>query len=258
MNRVFLNIGPITIYWYSLTMMTAVLIGIFLAIREAKKVGLKSYLEDLLFYIVLFGITGARLYYIIFQFDSYRDDLLSIFKIWEGGLAIYGAVIAGFLTIVWYAKKHDESIIATTDIVVPSLILGQAIGRWGNFFNSEAHGGIVTRTFLENLHIPKFIIDGMYINGNYYHPTFLYESLWCLIGFVLLLIIRKITKRKKGIVTYSYFIWYGIGRMMIEGLRTDSLYIGDIRVSQLVSIVLVVVGIIGILVSMIKRKEVRK
>ena len=259
MNRVFLSLGPITIYWYSVTMLIAVLTGIFVASSEAKRQNKKTYLDNLLFYLILFGIIGARLYYVIFEFDSYKYDLLSIFKVWEGGLAIYGAIITGLLVIIYYAKKHKESIISTTDILVPGLIIGQAIGRWGNFFNQEAHGTKVTLSYLQNLHLPNFIIEGMHINGNYYHPTFLYESLWCLLGFVILLLIRKYTKRKKGIVTYSYFIWYGIGRLFIEGLRTDSLYIGNIRVSQLVSIILILIGLTGIVINVIKtKKEVKK
>lgn len=259
MNRVFLSLGPITIYWYSITMLIAVLTGIFVASSEAKRQNKKTYLDNLLFYLILFGIIGARLYYVIFEFDSYKYDLLSIFKVWEGGLAIYGAIIAGLLVIIYYAKKHKESIISTIDILVPGLIIGQAIGRWGNFFNQEAHGTKVTLSYLQNLHLPNFIIEGMHINGNYYHPTFLYESLWCLLGFIILLLIRKYNKRKKGIVTYSYFIWYGIGRLFIEGLRTDSLYIGNIRVSQLVSIILILIGLTGIIINLIKtKKEVKK
>ena len=256
MNRVFVSLGPITIYWYSVTMLLAILLGIFLANNEAKRVKEKEYIDNLTFYLILFGIIGARLYYVIFEFNNYRYDLLSIFKVWEGGLAIYGAIIAGLLVVIYYAKKKGKSIIKTTDIIVPSLIIGQAIGRWGNFFNSEAHGPEVTYEFLKNLHIPNFIINGMHINGTYYHPTFLYESLWCIIGFIIILIIRKLTNRKKGMVTYTYFIWYGIGRFFIESLRTDSLYLGSIKISQLVSIILIVIGIIGIIINI--KKEVKK
>lgn len=256
MNRVFVSLGPITIYWYSVTMLLAILLGIFLANNEAKRVKEKEYIDNLTFYLILFGIIGARLYYVIFEFNNYRYDLLSIFKVWEGGLAIYGAIIAGLLVVVYYSKKKGKSIIKTTDIIVPSLIIGQAIGRWGNFFNSEAHGPEVTYEFLKNLHIPNFIINGMHINGTYYHPTFLYESLWCIIGFIIILIIREITKRKKGMVTYTYFIWYGIGRFFIESLRTDSLYLGSIKISQLVSIILIIIGIIGIIINI--KKEVKK
>jgi phosphatidylglycerol:prolipoprotein diacylglycerol transferase len=181
--------------------------------------------------------------------------LLSIFAVWQGGIAIYGAILGGLLAIVLLAKKQKQSIIKTTDIIVPGLLLAQAIGRWGNFFNGEAYGSEVTLDFLKALHLPNFIIEGMYINGTYYHPTFLYESIWCIIGVILLIVIRKLTKRKKGIITYSYFIWYGIGRTYIEGLRTDSLYLGDFRVSQIVSIILIVIGIIGIITTIAKGKK---
>lgn len=259
MNRILFSIGPITIYWYSVTMLLAVLVGIFLALKESKKHSMESFLSDLITYIIIFGIIGARLYYVIFNFDNYRNNLLSIFKIWEGGIAIYGAIIGGFLTIVYLAKKRKQSIIKTTDIIVPGLILAQSIGRWGNFFNGEAHGIETTLEFLKFLHLPKFIIEGMHINGIYYHPTFLYESIWCLLGFIFLIVLRKLTKRKKGIMTFSYFIWYGIGRLFIEGLRTDSLYLGNYRISQIVSIILIIVGIIGIIISVVKgNKNERK
>ena len=259
MNNVFFSFGRITIYWYSITMLLGILIGIYIAMSEAKKQHLNDYLDNLIFYLILFGIIGARLYYVIFEFDSYKYNLLDIFKIWEGGLAIYGAVIAGILVILYYAKKHRQSITKTTDILVPGLIIGQAIGRWGNFFNQEAHGYAVSLAILKKQHLPSFVINGMNINGSYYLPTFLYESIWCLLGFIILLLIRKLTKRKNGIVTYSYFIWYGVGRLFIEGLRTDSLYIGNIRVSQLVSLILILIGIVGIIMNLIKiKKEIKK
>lgn len=255
MDRIFLQVGPITIYWYSLTMLLAVLTGIYLATKESKKQGMSSFIADLTIYIIVFGIIGARLYYVIFNFDNYKNNLWDIFKIWEGGIAIYGAIIGGLLAIIYLAKKREQSIIKTTDIIVPGLILAQAIGRWGNFFNGEAHGTEVTLEFLQSLHLPNFIINGMYIDGSYYHPTFLYESIWCLIGFIILIIIRKLTNRKKGIMTCSYFIWYGIGRLFIEGLRTDSLYLGSLRISQIVSIVLILLGIIGIITIILKGKK---
>ena len=247
MDRVLFNFGPITIYWYSITMLLAVLTGIYFSIIESKKQGMYSFISDLITYVIIFGIVGARLYYVIFNFEQYKNDLFSIFRIWEGGIAIYGAIIAGLISIIYFAKKRKESIIKTTDIIVPGLLLAQAIGRWGNFFNSEAHGNMVSLEFLQSLHLPNFIIDGMHINGIYYHPTFLYESVWCVIGFLLLLGIRKFTNRKDGVMTCCYFIWYGIGRFIIEGLRTDSLYFGIFRISQIVSIILIIIGIIGIM-----------
>ena len=252
MDRIFFSIGPITIYWYSVTMLLAVLTGIYLSIKESKQQGMHSFISDLVTYIIIFGIIGARLYYVIFNFDNYRNNLLSIFAIWEGGIAIYGAIIGGFLAIVYLARKRKQSIIKTTDIIVPGLILAQAIGRWGNFFNSEAHGTEVSLEFLESLHLPKFIIEGMYIDGSYYHPTFLYESVWCVLGFIVLIVLRKITKRKQGIMTFSYFIWYGIGRLFIEGIRTDSLYLGEFRISQILSVILIILGIVGIIINIVK------
>ena len=249
MNKVFISIGGINIYWYSVLILTGVLVAIYVSLKESKKDNMHDFINELITYVIIVGIIGARLYYVIFNFSLYKNNLIDIFKIWEGGLAIYGGVIAGFLAVVYLAKKQNKSIIKTTDIIVPGLILAQAIGRWGNFFNQEAYGQMVSLEFLKKIYIPNFIIDGMYIDGSYYHPTFLYESLWCLLGFVVLITLRKITKRKKGIMTFTYFIWYGIGRFFIEGLRTDSLYLGPFRISQIVSIILIITGIIGIIFS---------
>lgn len=256
MNRIFISIGNFKIYWYSVTMLLAILTGYFITLKEAKKQNQKTYFENLIFYLIVFGIIGARLYYVTFEFENYKHDLLSIFKIWEGGIAIYGAIIAGFLVIIYESKKHNKHIFETTDVLVPGLIIGQAIGRWGNFFNGEAHGIATTLTTLKKQGLPNFIIEGMHINGTYYLPTFLYESIWCIIGFLILLIIRKLIKSKKGTITFTYFIWYGIGRFIIEGYRTDSLYLGNIRISQLVSIILIIIGIVGIIINI--RKEVKK
>ena len=257
MDRVLISFGPITIYWYSITMLLAVLTGIYLSLRESKKHEMYDFISDLITYAIIFGIIGARLYYVIFNFSEYQNNLLSIFKIWEGGIAIYGAIIGGLIAIIYLANKKKQSIIKTTDIIAPNLLLAQAIGRWGNFFNQEAHGGAVTLEFLQSLHLPNFIIEGMHINGTYYHPTFLYESIWCIIGFIIIILIRKLTKRKDGIMTCSYFIWYGIGRFVIEGLRTDSLYLGHFRISQIVSIILIIVGIIGIIISFTKERKLK-
>ena len=255
MNRVFFSIGPITVYWYSILIMISVLIGYYFSLRESEKNGLqKKFISDLVFYLVIVAILGARIYYVIFNFDVFRDRLLDILKIWEGGLAIYGAIIFSIIFIIYYSKKKDKNSLLVLDTLTPYLILGQAIGRWGNFFNSEAHGSSTSLEYLQKLHLPKFIIKGMYINGNYYIPTFLYESIWCCIGFIVLLFIRKKDKYDHpGILLFTYFIWYGIGRFLIEGLRTDSLYFFSLRVSQIVSIILILIGLIGII--KIKKKN---
>ena len=259
MNQIFFSIGGINIYWYSILMIAAIYIGYLLAIKEARRVGIgSSFMSDLIFYMIPIGVIGARIYYVIFDFEYFKDNLLDIIKIWEGGIAIYGAVIAGFFFLVYYARKRGQPIFKTTDVIVPSLILGQAIGRWGNFFNGEVYGKEVSLAFLENLHLPQFIIDGMKINGVYYEPTFLYESLWCIGGFIILLIIRYLFKKNKvGTLTSLYFIWYGIGRFFFEGMRdeTYSLMISEFRVSQLVSIALIILGIIGIIISMSSKKK---
>jgi len=249
MDRVFISIGPINIYWYSVLIVVSIIIGMYFSLKEAKKNGLtKNFLYDLIFYLIPVAIIGARLYYVIFNFSSFKNNLLDIFKVWEGGLAIYGSVIAAIIFIVCYCKKKKKNILLTLDTLAPYLILGQAIGRWGNFINKEAHGAATTLEHLKNMYLPNFIIKGMHINGTYYIPTFLYESLWNLLGFIILLIIRKHNKYKnKGVIVFSYFIWYGIGRFFIEGMRTDSLYLGIFRISQLVSIILILIGIIGII-----------
>lgn len=256
MERVFFSFGPITIYWYSIMILLAVIAGMIVVSIASRKSNMKDYFDNLIFYLIIFGVIGARLYYVAFEFDSYKHNLIDILKVWEGGLAIYGGIIAGIIVTIFFAKKYKQNFIKTTDILVLGLILAQAIGRWGNFFNHEAHGGAVARSVLENLHIPKFIIEGMYIEGIYYHPTFLYESLWCILGFIILLIVRKMTKKKEGVSTGLYFVWYGVGRFFIEGLRTDSLYVGSLRISQIVSIIMVIVGIVILSISIGKKKEI--
>lgn len=245
MNRVLFQIGPVTIYWYSFLILVAVIVGYQIVVSYSKKISYKTNeIMDMVLYLVIFSIIGARAYYVIFNFSLYQDDLLSIFMIWKGGLAIYGGVIAGILYILYYCKKKGLDFIRVLDIFSLSLLLGQAIGRWGNFFNGEAYGGKTTLEALQSLHLPKFIIDGMYIDGFYRQPTFLYESIWCLIGVFFLIRIRKRYTNQVGRQVSFYLIWYGIGRFFIEGLRSDSLYLGIFRVSQLVSIVMVAIGFV--------------
>ena len=259
MDRVFISIGPVNIYWYSVLIVVAIIIGMYFSLKQADKNNLgKDFLYDLIFYLIPIAIIGARTYYVVFNFSQFKENLLDIFKIWEGGLAIYGSVIAAIIFIIYYCKKKNKSILLTLDTLAPYLILGQAIGRWGNFINGEAHGALTTYEYLKSIFIPEFIIKGMNINGLYYIPTFLYESLWCLLGFIILITIRKKNKYKnRGILLFTYFIWYGIGRFYIEGLRTDSLYLGIFRVSQLVSLALILIGIIGI-IYIVRRDKICK
>ena len=178
MNRIFFNVFGIDIYWYSVFIAIAMAIGIVMATRQADKANLgKGFIFDLAFYLIPIGIIGARIYYVIFNFSLFKDDIISILYLWEGGLAIYGGVLLGILFAFYYCKKKKKSFLLTLDVFAPYLILGQAIGRWGNFINKEAYGPVTTLEFLQRLHLPKFIINGMYINDLYYQPTFLYESL---------------------------------------------------------------------------------
>lgn len=246
MNPEIFSIGNFSIRWYSVLILVGIVIGFILALREGKKFNLpEDFIFNLGFWVVVFGIIGARLYYVFFNFNLYRNNLIDIIKVWNGGLAIHGGIIAGLITLIIYSKIKKVNFLRVADIVVPSLILAQAIGRWGNFFNGEAHGPVTTLANLENLHIPSFIIDGMNIDGIYYHPTFLYESLWCILGFILIIIIRKYYKYlKSGQLTCFYMMWYSIGRFLIESLRTDSLMLGDFKVAQLVSLLMFILGFI--------------
>lgn len=244
MDRVFISIGNINIYWYSVLIIIGIIIGYILVKKEAKRQNIdNNFLENLIFYMVIIGIIGARLYYVIFNYQNF-DSLLSIFAIYEGGLAIYGGIIAAIIFIYFYSKKYKQNFLQLLDLFAPSLILAQAIGRWGNFFNHEAYGGIVSYEFLTNLHLPNFIIENMYINGNYHQPTFLYESIFCLIGFIIMMVFRYKKNTKIGTLTITYLIYYGIIRFFIEGLRTDSLYFLGFRISQIVSIIFILIGIL--------------
>lgn len=244
LNRVALDLGGIQIYWYGIIIGLGVLLGLWLAIREAERRGLhKELFVDLILFAVPIAIICARIYYVIFQWSYYSQHPGEIIQIWNGGIAIHGALIGSVLTTIVFAKVRGVSFWKLVDIAAPSLLLGQAIGRWGNFMNQEAHGGEVTRAFLENLHLPQFIINQMYINGVYYHPTFLYESLWNILGVVVLLLLRRVNLRR-GEIFLSYLIWYSIGRFFIEGLRTDSLMLTEtLRMAQVISLVLIVVSL---------------
>lgn len=246
MNPDVFSIGGFSLKWYSLLIFIGVVLGYLLANKEAKKFDLpKDFIFDLTFWVMIFGIMGARLYYVIFNFSLYKNDLWSILEIWNGGLAIHGGIIAGLITLLVYCKIRKVKPLRIMDIAVPSLMLAQAIGRWGNFFNGEAHGPATTLANLQNLHIPNFIIKGMQIKGIYYHPTFLYESIWCVIGFILLLLVRRFYKYlKKGQLTCLYLMWYSIGRFFIESLRTDSLMLGHYKVAQLISLAMFLVGLL--------------
>ncbi|MBW7477667.1 prolipoprotein diacylglyceryl transferase [Paenibacillus oenotherae] len=274
------TLGPLKVHWYGIILGAAALVGLLLAVREGKRFGLSpDFFMDLVLLGVPSAIIGARLYYVAFKWEEYNDNWLDIFKIWNGGIAIYGAIIGALICGYFYARRKGYGFLRIADICAPGLIVGQLIGRWGNYVNQEAYGGPVEESFLrDTLNLPGWIVDQMFINGQFHHPTFLYESLWNLVGLGLLLVLRRRPFLRAGELLMSYFIWYSIGRFFIEGLRTDSLAFqgpswfaslidglwspmtavftagdlsadyGNVRISQLVSLVLIVAAVAFIII----------
>jgi phosphatidylglycerol---prolipoprotein diacylglyceryl transferase len=240
------QIGPLGLRWYGLLIANAVFIGLLLSQRLAQARQINSdVVGDLTIALIAGAIPGARLYYVLFQWDYYRQHLDQIVAIWRGGIAIHGAILGGTLAAWLFCRVKRHSFWRLADIVAPSLALGQAIGRWGNFFNSEAFG---TPTNLPwKLFIPpeKRPLDSTEVA--YYHPTFLYESLWNVMVFGLLMVLFvRFPKAKRGTLFLVYMVAYSCGRVWIEALRTDSLMLGPLKVAQLVSLVGMVLGMVGL------------
>ena len=250
MNRVALDLGFIQIYWYSIFIFLGILFGVSVILRECKRQKInEDFIINLIFYAIIFGLIGARLYYVSFNLDYYLKYPLEILEVWNGGMAIHGGIIAGLIVAYFYTKKYHANLIKVLDIIVVGLILGQAIGRWGNFFNGEAYGAVTTLEHLKNIGVPNFVVDGMYIQGAYHQPTFLYESIWCFAGFILLLLFRRYKYLKTGQLTGIYLVWYSVGRFFIEGMRMDSLMLGPLRMAQVVSLLGIIIGLLLIIFS---------
>ena len=231
MDPVAFSVFGFEIRWYGLLIAIAVLIGTLLATKEAKRKGIEEEeFLDLLIFAVPVAIIFARLYYVIFTWDYYSQNLGQILNIRGGGLAIHGVIIGGILVALIFSKIRKINFWSIADAAAPSLILGQAIGRWGNFANSEAHGG------------PTDLPWGIIIDGVKVHPTFLYESIWNLLVFGFLLWYRRKFANREGEIFLLYIILYSLARLFIEGLRTDSLMFGQIRVAQLISLIAIVIG----------------
>ena len=241
----------IAIHWYGIIIAFGLILGVVLGLREAKRRGYRSdMILDLMLLAIPICIVCARLYYVIFTWNTYANDLSKVFAVWEGGLAIYGAVIGGVIAALIFYKWRKVPMGEVLDIAAPSLIIGQAIGRWGNFVNQEAFGNLVTNP--ANQWFPYSVyIDRL---GEWHQATFFYESMWNLLTFAILIILRKRIKVRGGIFAL-YLVLYGIGRFYIESLRTDSLMAGDVRVSQWLSAILVVCGIAFLIIMSRKKKE---
>ncbi|BAT52567.1 prolipoprotein diacylglyceryl transferase [Nostoc sp. NIES-3756] len=247
---VLVEIGPITIRWYGLLIASAVLIGVSLSQYLAKRRNVNpDLLSDLSIWLVIGAIPAARLYYVLFQWSEYAQHPDRIIAIWQGGIAIHGAIIGGTLAALIFAKLKRVSFWQLADLVAPSLILGQAIGRWGNFFNSEAFGRPTNLPW--KLYIPIERRPPEFANFEYFHPTFLYESIWDLMVFTLLitLFFRSLAGKPRlrvGTLIMVYLATYSLGRLWIEGLRTDSLMLGPLRIAQIVSLTGIALGLAGL------------
>ena len=247
---IIVKLGPIVIRWYGLLIATAVLIGVTLSQYLAKRRHVNpDLLNDLSIWLVIASIPAARLYYVLFQWSEYSQHPEKIIAIWEGGIAIHGAILGGVVAALIFAKLNQISFWQLTDLVAPSLILGQAIGRWGNFFNSEAFGRPTNLPW--KLYIPPERRPLDLVNFEYFHPTFLYESLWNFMVFALLLTLffRALSQKprlKVGTLFLVYSVAYSLGRFWIEGLRMDSLMLGPLRMAQMVSLGGMFLGLVGL------------
>jgi len=238
------TIGSFEIRFYGLIIALGLVLAVVYSLRRREQFGLsEDDLMDGVLWIAPFAIVCARLYYCAFEWDMYKDNPISILYIWEGGIAIYGAVIGAAIGILIHCKLIKKiSVLSVLDLVSIGFLIGQMLGRWGNFFNREAHGG-VTDSFLR-----MGLLNPVTGEGQYYHPTFLYESLWNFVGFIALHFISK--KRKyDGQVALLYVAWYGLGRAFIEGLRTDSLWWGNFRVSQVLAAVTCVIAVVVLIIQ---------
>lgn len=256
-NPVAFQIGNLSVKWYGIIMACGIVLACWMAISEGKKRQIiPDDFIDLLLWAVPLGFVGARAYYVIFEWSYFSAHPDQIIAIWNGGIAIYGGLLAGLATLLVFAYKRMLPPFLLLDIIAPGVLAAQVLGRWGNFINQEAHGSSVSLSFLQNLHLPEFIIQQMKIGGTYYQPTFLYESFFNLIGLILILSLRhKKHLFKQGEVFLAYVMWYAAVRFFVEGMRTDSLYIwGTLRVSQCLSAVLFVGAII---LCLYRRKKVK-
>lgn len=261
LDRVALSFGKITVYWYGIIICLGIVLGFSVAYLRMKKIGVSADdLADIALVCVPGAIVGARIYYVLAELESF-DSFYEMIAIWNGGIAIYGAVIGGVICFTLVCRYKKKPLLKMYDAASPGLILGQIIGRWGNFFNAEAYGIAESYDFLgKKTDISAFSETNplrMTIDGTLVHPTFLYESLWNLAGFVLMnVFFRK--KAFDGEVFVWYITWYGLGRCLIEGLRGDSLYIGTLRVSQLLAFLCFAAGIVVITIFRTKTYRERK
>lgn len=272
-NNIFIDFGFFQWQRYSLMILLGLAIAVLLGIKEGKKLGVSGeQIIDGAIIVVPLSIIGTRLWYVAFEWSRFYvkgdivETFLKIADISNGGLAIHGGFFTALISVIVYTKIKGINVFRVFDLMAPGFLIAQAFGRWGNFFNQEAHGGVIggvgnlsldeQREFLSGtLKLPDFITNNMYLYGpdglQYYHPTFLYESIWNIIGFVIILILRRTKLTRTGDMIGFYLIWYSIGRFFIEGMRTDSLYIGStgLRTAQIISLLMILGGVVFLVIN---------
>lgn len=247
-SRTVFAIGSLSIKWYAVIILCGAVLAYLFCVREIKKMGYKSETaEDLFLGCLITGLIGARLWYCAFyNLEFYLANPIHILYTFEGGLAIQGGLFGGVLFGLWYARRHKINFMRMADAIVPNVLLAQGIGRWGNFINQEAFGRTVSESFYR--FFPDWFSKQMYIEGAYREPTFFYESVGDLLGFFLIVFVyKKYSKPKRGDMVYAYMLWYGAVRLVVEGLRTDSLMFGRLRMAQVISVIFIVIGLLGML-----------
>jgi len=244
------RIGTLTfdIRWYAVLIMFGAFLAYLFskkAIRQSRYISLDFY-DSLFIYTLWVGILGARLWFcLFFNASYYLAHPIEIIRIWDGGLAIQGGLVFGILFAYFYTRRNNYSFLKLADLILPNVFLGQVTGRWGNFVNQECHGAEVSEAYFDG--VLSFLKEGMYINGHYYEPLFFYESILCLVGWLLIHYVLKKHQNKRGDLAYAYMMWYGVIRFFIEARRTDSLYFGNIKMAQLTSVLFLIIGISGYL-----------
>ena len=258
----FIQIGNISIRWYAVL----ILIGAFIAyyfskknLKEYHNIEVNDFFDSIFIYMLWGGVIGARLWYVLFDSTTnYFENPLQIIKIWDGGVAFHGAFAGGIIVAYIYCKYRNVSFIKFVDAVVPTVLFAQAIGRWGNFINQECYGSVVDESYFDG--ILSFIKDGMYIDGAYREPMFFYESMLCLLGFILINFVLRKFQNKRGDLAWAYLMWYGVVRFFIEGHRTDSLLMNvtKLKTAQVTSVIYVIIGLLGffgIIDKFLKKKK---
>lgn len=254
-----ISFGSLSIRWYAVLILTGAFVAYLVAANEIKKrknISVSDF-GDMFIYTLWFGVVGARIWFCLFyNFNFYISNPIEILKVYDGGLAIQGGIVAGFIFVYLYCKKHKWNLLIILDCLLPQVLIGQAFGRWGNFVNQECHGGEVSESYFAG--ILSFLKDGMHINGHYYEPLFFYESTLCAFGWALIYFILRKKQNKRGDLAYCYLMWYGVVRFFIEARRTDSLYIGNLKMAMVTSVAFVILGLlgyVGVIDKLFKKKK---